>query len=95
MNKNVRYPIWACLTAMAVLCIATLAVVHSHENAKAASATHCEICMALHSTSHAVQPCAIDVVVAHLITDFVPQIPQHVSSRRQIRQLPSRAPPQN
>ena len=44
------------LAVLAFLTVSTVALSHSHSVANAASETHCTICMAVHSATHAVAP---------------------------------------
>jgi len=53
LNRLVRQAL-VLLATLAFLTISTVALTHSHSDAKSADESHCAICMAIHSSTHAI-----------------------------------------
>ena len=59
------------LATLSFLAVSTLALAHGHPDAKSADESHCAMCMAMHSTTHAVATPDITLIFTAVENPFL------------------------
>lgn len=82
------------LAILAFLAVSTAVLAHGHAVGKSADESHCAMCMAVHSTTHAVASPVALLYFAPIQTAFLAPSDRLVLSFAQSLPIQGRAPPQ-
>lgn len=82
------------LAGLAFLTVSTAALAHGHPDAKSVDESHCPMCMAVHSTTHAITVSAVLLVLATAYTALLVPSERRGLAFVQTLLIQGRAPPQ-
>lgn len=93
MRRTFTYRLFAVITAIAVIALASAALAHSHPRAKTADESHCGICLSAHSVRAGLTSPPVSLHFVPIVSGFSVQIVPIAFVSIQSRPAQDRAPP--